>query len=253
MQLDDSCLSNSSLAFMSIVSCECGSVIASQSQGLLCRISHLLWHQASKHFNTMPFVFDNFLVQVTLFLYCILCGFIKILCYQLQCLGKCIKRVSGSDSWQQGIYSDVLSPAWDDEGAFSGHCDDGFTDGAVEQDTLIPQPRQVNKIELQYDRTSKQVDVHMLKETLWHHMLGCLWTPGMQKTCKDGVSFRRVLATLPEDCPAAATHDDISPHLCFICILHLANEHGLTIRGYPNLDDLSIHLPVAFENADEMI
>jgi len=26
---------------------------------------------------------------------------------------------------------------------------------------------QVNKIEVQYDKTSKQVDVHALKETLW--------------------------------------------------------------------------------------
>lgn len=122
----------------------------------------------------------------------------------------------------------------------------------MEQDTLIPQPHQVNKIELQCDRTSKQVDVHLLKETLWLHMQGSLWTPE-RKTYKDGASFRHVLATLPEDCPAAATPDDISPHLCFICILHLANEHGLTIQGCSNLDDFSIHLPAAFESADETI
>ncbi|KAM1059431.1 hypothetical protein ACFX1X_024455 [Malus domestica] len=34
----------------------------------------------------------------------------------------------------------------------------------------------------------------------------------------------------------------ISPHPCFICLLHLANEHGLMILGSPNLDDLSIHV-----------
>ena len=29
---------------------------------------------------------------------------------------------------------------------------------------------QVNKIEVQYDKTSKQVDVQALKETLWDHI-----------------------------------------------------------------------------------
>lgn len=57
------------------------------------------------------------------------------------------------------------------------------------------------------------------------------------------MSFKQVLASFPEDCRAAAT-SDISPHLCFICLLHLANEHGLTINGCPNLDDLSIHPPL---------
>jgi len=28
----------------------------------------------------------------------------------------------------------------------------------------------VNKVEVQYDRTAKQVDVHLLKETLWDHI-----------------------------------------------------------------------------------
>ena len=29
-------------------------------------------------------------------------------------------------------------------------------------------------------------------------------------------------------------------HLCFICVLHLANEHGLVINGVPELDQLHI-------------
>ena len=31
-----------------------------------------------------------------------------------------------------------------------------------------------------------------------------------------------------------------SVHLCFICALHLANEHGLRITGVPTLDRLEI-------------
>lgn len=68
----------------------------------------------------------------------------------------------------------------------------------------------------------------------------------------DAVSFRHVLTVFPDECKAAAIYD-ISPHLCFICLLHLANEHGLTILGCPDLDDLRIHLPVACKETGEVI
>lgn len=35
---------------------------------------------------------------------------------------------------------------------------------------LVVYTLQVNKIEVQYDKTSKQVDVQALKETLWDHI-----------------------------------------------------------------------------------
>ncbi|XWS51831.1 hypothetical protein CRYUN_Cryun11dG0016200 [Craigia yunnanensis] len=60
---------------------------------------------------------------------------------------------------------------------------------------------------------------------------------------KEALSFKHVLATFPFNCQAAAP-EDISPHLCFICLLHLANEHGLSIQDRPSLDDLSFHLPI---------
>ncbi|CAL0319745.1 unnamed protein product [Lupinus luteus] len=54
-----------------------------------------------------------------------------------------------------------------------------------------------------------------------------------------------MLANFPGECYAAATISDISPHLCFICLLNLANEKGLSIQSCSNLDDLDIHLPQA--------
>ncbi|PQP95072.1 condensin complex subunit 2-like [Prunus yedoensis var. nudiflora] len=59
---------------------------------------------------------------------------------------------------------------------------------------------------------------------------------------KDTISFKHILVTFPVNCRAAVP-EDISPHLCFICLLHLANEYGLSIHDCPSLDDLSIHLP----------
>ena len=32
---------------------------------------------------------------------------------------------------------------------------------------------------------------------------------------------------------------DLSVHVCFICLLHLANENSLRISGYPTLDRLT--------------
>ena len=54
-------------------------------------------------------------------------------------------------------------------------------------------------------------------------------------------SFKELLASFPDDCKAAGTTQDISPHLCFICLLHLANEHNLSLVGSQDLEDLTIN------------
>ncbi|RZC80402.1 hypothetical protein C5167_042984 [Papaver somniferum] len=130
---------------------------------------------------------------------------------------------------------------WDNESVLSDHFDDGNVHSDVEDSsTLVSQPRQVNKIEVQYDKTAKQVDVHVLKGTLWDHMQESVKVTETESAA--AVSFKHLLSSFPDDCRAAA-REDISPHLCFICLLHLANEHGLRILDNPNLDDLQIQFP----------
>ncbi|XP_021758985.1 condensin complex subunit 2-like isoform X1 [Chenopodium quinoa] len=161
----------------------------------------------------------------------------------VMCLGKRRRRrVTDNESWEEGGGFSGAFAAWDNESAYSGPDNDAHSD-IEEQDILISQPRQVNKIEVQYDKTAKQVDVHLLKETLWDHIGGFVQAPETNDH-EEAISFNQVLATFPDDCGAAAARD-ISPHLCFICLLHLANEHGLRIEGCTNMDDLSIHLPVS--------
>lgn len=41
----------------------------------------------------------------------------------------------------------------------------------------------------------------------------------------------------------AGKAEDLSVHLCFICLLHLANEHGLAISGTESLDQLVVSHP----------
>ncbi|OMO83525.1 Condensin complex subunit 2/barren [Corchorus capsularis] len=149
-------------------------------------------------------------------------------------------------SREQNIDFDEGLPSWDNESLLGSQVIDGHLDDVGNLDDLVSQPCQVNKVEVQYDKISKQVDVQTLKETLWDHMQGSL--EGAEEAKKDAlISFKHVLATFPFNCQAAAI-EDISPHLCFICLLHLANEHGLKIQDLPSLDDLSIHLPASYQS-----
>ncbi|GMN70217.1 hypothetical protein TIFTF001_039259 [Ficus carica] len=157
----------------------------------------------------------------------------------LKCIEK--RRRKFSDEMMQQCDDYGQYPSWDDESALGGQFDEGIVQSDGEEpSTLVSQPRQVNKIEVQYDKTSKQVDVQALKETLWDHIQESNQVIEEQE---EPISFRKILANLPSDCNAAATINDVSPHLCFICLLHLANEHGLSIHGHTNMDDITIHLP----------
>ncbi|KAK0589961.1 hypothetical protein LWI29_020677 [Acer saccharum] len=159
----------------------------------------------------------------------------------VMCLGKRRRRKSSVEQRQETDDYEP-SPSWGDENMFDGQFDDrnDQSDGE-DSNTLVSQPRQIHKTEVEYDKTSKQVDVQTLKETIWEHMQESpqMVVQGEEET----VSFRNLLSSFPSDCRAAATIKDISPHLCFICLLHLANEHGLSIHGTPNMDDLGIRLP----------
>ena len=82
-----------------------------------------------------------------------------------------------------------------------------------------------------------QVDVRALKETLWHGM-GSVQEASIEQV----VSFQDLIADVPSF-GAAGRAEDPSVHLCFICLLHLANEHGLAISGTESLDHLVVSHP----------
>lgn len=156
----------------------------------------------------------------------------------VMCLGKRTRKCSDEslqEDKENGPY-----PLWDDDVAFG---DDGnFHSDVEDSNGLVAQPRLVNKVEVEYDKTSKQVDVQALKQTLWNHIKK---SPQKSVQGQEETSFRDVLASFPKDNTTAvgAAHRDISPHLCFICLLHLANEHGLSLHGCTTLDELTIRLP----------
>ena len=92
----------------------------------------------------------------------------------------------------------------------------------------------------------RQVDVRALKETIWERMQhlversGSKDTPQEQQALADTVSFQGILSRLRGG--RAGRLEDLSVHLAFICVLHLANEYGLTVTGVPTLDQMNILL-----------
>jgi condensin complex subunit 2 len=117
-------------------------------------------------------------------------------------------------------------------------------------------------LQVRYDRKLKHVDILTLKKSIWDELKGHV-TPG-KGACKRGsnvlqdgtdlmdkendvgtlggtgstVDFQSVLKGL-QDGDGAPLHD-LSVHLCFICLLHLANEHELDLKGVPEMDRIII-------------
>ncbi|KAK6259484.1 Condensin complex subunit 2/barren - like 1 [Theobroma cacao] len=170
----------------------------------------------------------------------------------VMCLGRRRRKLPDESREQCDDYEP--QPSWDEQSIFGDQFDNEIDHRDVDNsDMLVSQPRQVSKIEVKYDKTSKQVDVQNLKETIWDHMQRSPETSFQCQGSEEMVSFKHLLASFPVDCIAATTIEEISPHLCFICLLHLANEHGLSIHGCPNMDDLGIQLPHNGKRTSEAI
>lgn len=162
----------------------------------------------------------------------------------MMCIGKKGRKVSDL-SIERGNNQEASS-TWDGEDCqdgFVGEWDDGQDSDVVDpnESDLVAQPRKVQKIDVDYDRTSKEVDVRILKETLWERIqdFSIISEEDYGERSESAVSFKRLLNSFPARCAAAAP-ENISVHLCFICLLHLANENSLKIQDCSSLDELSI-------------
>ena len=89
------------------------------------------------------------------------------------------------------------------------------------------------------------MDVKALKHTLWQ-CIGEEHDRQLRSSSQDkGLSFNHILSKLSNS-NVEGNLEDLSVHLCFICLLHLANENGLRITGAGSLDQMLIwDVPVA--------
>ena len=93
---------------------------------------------------------------------------------------------------------------------------------------LIAQGRKAKPEYVQYAKSAKRVDVRQLKEQVW---------TGIEKEAEP--KFTTVLKSLHGSYSQEAIQD-ISTSYCFICLLHLANENGLSLANSSGLEELSI-------------
>ena len=136
---------------------------------------------------------------------------------------------------------------WDDSVDWGG---DHHTDLNLAQAS-----HRVEQVEVSYCKAAKQVDVKALKELMWRGInivANRREEEGEQRPRHD-ILFSEVLSTVPEE-NLAGKIEDLSVHLCFICVLHLANEHGLVIQGAPDLCQLMIgNVPLEMAHTEHTI
>ncbi|GAV55240.1 hypothetical protein ZYGR_0AS05640 [Zygosaccharomyces rouxii] len=122
------------------------------------------------------------------------------------------------------------------ENPFEDYDDNGvdFNQAFEEPEAPLPTPTlpstQDNKVN--YARVSKKVDVRKLKDNLWKAVTS------LQKENKS-LNFTNVAREVGGSYSEEAQRE-ISTSFCFICLLHLANEHGLQIESSPTYEDLII-------------
>ncbi|KAI9739590.1 MAG: hypothetical protein M1834_006308 [Cirrosporium novae-zelandiae] len=117
---------------------------------------------------------------------------------------------------------------------------------------LVTQSRRLRPEYVQYARVAKKVDVRRLKEELWRGtgyeelmkppLLSPSATPAKQpepNPDQKPLKFTSLINSLQRVYPPQ-TMADISTSYCFICLLHLANEKGLTIEKEEGLQELTI-------------
>lgn len=134
-----------------------------------------------------------------------------------------------------------------DEYIGDDHLGDLLTVDDNENISLIEKPQQAEKLNIEYARVAKRVDVKLLKHNIWQQLHTI--KPIEQNTTDKILSFQssvNKLNTMYNDTTLAP----LSIPYCFICVLHLANEHSLILQHQSDdplnskyLGDLNVIIP----------
>uniref|UniRef100_A0A4W5RGH3 Condensin complex subunit 2 n=1 Tax=Hucho hucho TaxID=62062 RepID=A0A4W5RGH3_9TELE len=122
--------------------------------------------------------------------------------------------------------TDDIQPSVDGNPASSQDQDDVSTYG---EDNLVPEPYRVNKIEINYAKTAKKMDMKRLKNTMWNLLTDSLEKPAkeVENVETSEVSGEKVFSqttqTLRQSLPPNMAQN-LSVPLAFVALLHLANE-----------------------------
>eukprot|EP00658_Telonema_sp_P-2_P052481 TRINITY_DN40708_c0_g1_i2.p1 TRINITY_DN40708_c0_g1~~TRINITY_DN40708_c0_g1_i2.p1 ORF type:complete len:141 (-),score=48.94 TRINITY_DN40708_c0_g1_i2:41-463(-) len=109
------------------------------------------------------------------------------------------------------------------EGAMMDHDDTGFDDAGescedygFNADDLIDEPNKVAKIQINFDRVARQLDVKKLKECMWGQL-------SLDEPEPDaGHKFSEIVSEVPKVIPADMS-SNVSVPYCFICLLYTSD------------------------------
>ncbi|KAL4636024.1 condensin complex subunit 2 [Arapaima gigas] len=122
---------------------------------------------------------------------------------------------------------------------------DGDNISTYGEDNLVPEPHKVNKIEINYAKTAKKMDMKRLKNTMWHLLTDCLDKPVKEVEKKEAgevsgeKAFSRTTKTLLQRLPPSMAQN-LSVPLAFVALLHLANEKNLELLKVDDMSDIII-------------
>ncbi|KAM4616023.1 condensin complex subunit 2 [Polymixia lowei] len=109
---------------------------------------------------------------------------------------------------------------------------------------LVPEPHRVNKIEINYAKTAKKMDMKRLKNNMWTLLTESPEKPTKAETMETsevaGVkAFRQTTQTLLQRLPSTMAQN-LSVPLAFVALLHLANEKNLELVKVDDMSDIII-------------
>ncbi|XP_023676463.1 condensin complex subunit 2 isoform X2 [Paramormyrops kingsleyae] len=114
-------------------------------------------------------------------------------------------------------------------------------------DNLVAEPQRVNKIEINYAKTAKKMDMKKLKTTMWSLLTNCQKDP--EKLVKESENVKEVVSgekafsettkTLLQRLPSTMAQN-LSVPLAFVALLHLANEKNLELLKVDDMSDIII-------------
>ncbi|XP_005891674.2 condensin complex subunit 2 isoform X2 [Bos mutus] len=118
------------------------------------------------------------------------------------------------------------------------------------ESNLVAEPQKVNKIEIQYAKTAKKMDMKKLKQSMWSLLTE---TPKQADAevnhSEDGEAGPleegpdKKLSSLTKDLQKSLPPlmaQNLSIPLAFACLLHLANEKNLKLEGTKDLSDVLV-------------
>lgn len=158
----------------------------------------------------------------------------------------------GSQQQQQDLDAgDLLGGG----GGYDDDDDDGYGAGFIQVDTQrgYEQPAEAHLIKqapMAYARVAKRVDVKALKATIWRTIESGTEDHGEARPMEDDDAgdgadkvtnkpFQEMLNEIPQELNDPRELQKVSVPFCFISLLHLANERGLTLHN-PDINSLSI-------------